>query len=40
MTVTTNPLKPLGFTDDGSAYVKDSADPKSWWAGNFRFLDL
>ena len=44
MTVTqANPLKPLGFTTDEAdpnAYVAQSLDPYSWWAGNFRFVDL
>ncbi len=38
-----NPLKSLGFSTDAMVetnYVKDSMDPYSWWAGNFRFLDL
>ncbi|MDB9527630.1 chlorophyll a/b binding light-harvesting protein [Oscillatoria sp. CS-180] len=44
MTVTqSNPLKPLGFTTDTAdpnTYVSQSLDPYSWWAGNFRFVDL
>ncbi|MGD1862437.1 MAG: chlorophyll a/b binding light-harvesting protein [Leptolyngbyaceae cyanobacterium] len=44
MTVTqSNPLKPLGFVDDESnpnAFVAQSLKPYSWWAGNFRFVDL
>jgi photosystem II CP43 chlorophyll apoprotein len=37
-----NPLKPLGFSSDTIApnYVVDSVDPYSWWAGNFRFVNL
>ena len=38
-----NLLKPLGFSSDaalGTNFVKDSMDPYSWWAGNFRFLNL
>jgi photosystem II CP43 chlorophyll apoprotein len=38
-----NPLKPLGFSTDTDIitnYVKDSVDPYSWWAGNFRFVNL
>ena len=38
-----NPLKPLGFTSDTAdpnAFVANSVDPYSWWAGNFRFVDL
>ena len=44
MTVTqSNPLKPVGFSTDTAApntYVADSLDPYSWWAGNFRFVNL
>ncbi|MEM6519048.1 MAG: chlorophyll a/b binding light-harvesting protein [Cyanobacteria bacterium P01_D01_bin.71] len=44
MTVTqSNPLQPLGFVDDESdptAFVAQSLNPYSWWAGNFRFVDL
>ena len=44
MTVTqSNPLKPLGFTTDTAdpnTFVAESLDPYSWWAGNFRFVDL
>ena len=44
MTVTqANPLKPLGFSTDTAVatnYVAESLDPYSWWAGNFRFVDL
>ena len=44
MTVTqSNPLKPLGFSTDTAVaanYVTDSLNPYSWWAGNFRFVDL
>jgi photosystem II CP43 chlorophyll apoprotein len=44
MTVTqTNPLNSLGFSTDtavASNYVTDSVDPYSWWAGNFRFVNL
>ncbi|MEM9116725.1 MAG: chlorophyll a/b binding light-harvesting protein [Cyanobacteria bacterium P01_F01_bin.56] len=44
MTATqTNPLKPLGFTADEAdpnAFVAQSLNPYSWWAGNFRFVDL
>lgn len=44
MTATqTNPLKPLGFSTDTAIvdnYVTDSLNPYSWWAGNFRFVDL
>ncbi len=44
MTVTQlNPLKPLGFSSDTAspyAYVADSLEPYSWWAGNFRFVNL
>lgn len=39
----TNPLKSLGFSTDRfpeTTYVKDSVDPYSWWAGNFRFVNL
>lgn len=38
-----NLLKPLGFSSDAALnanYVKDSVDPYSWWAGNFRFVNL
>jgi len=38
-----NPLKPLGFTTaegDPNAFVPQSLNPYSWWAGNFRFADL
>lgn len=38
-----NLLKPLGFSSDatlGTNYVKDSMDPYSWWAGNYRFVNL
>ncbi|MEM8642068.1 MAG: chlorophyll a/b binding light-harvesting protein [Cyanobacteria bacterium P01_G01_bin.54] len=43
MTVASNnPLKPLGFSEDtfSENYVEDSLNPYSWWAGNFRFVDL
>ena len=44
MTITQpNPLKSLGFSTDAAVqtnYVADSLDPYSWWAGNFRFVDL
>ncbi|MEO1299564.1 MAG: chlorophyll a/b binding light-harvesting protein, partial [Cyanobacteria bacterium J06636_16] len=44
MTATqTNPLKPLGFSTDTAVatnYVAESLNPYSWWAGNFRFVDL
>ena len=38
-----NMLKPLGFSSDATLktnYVADSIDPYSWWAGNFRFVNL
>ncbi|NER84671.1 MAG: chlorophyll a/b binding light-harvesting protein, partial [Leptolyngbya sp. SIO1D8] len=38
-----NPLKTLGFSTNTAApntFVADSLDPYSWWAGNFRFVDL
>lgn len=38
-----NPLQPLGFSNDpaiATHYVTNSVDPYSWWAGNFRFVDL
>ncbi|NJR40858.1 MAG: chlorophyll a/b binding light-harvesting protein [Leptolyngbyaceae cyanobacterium CSU_1_4] len=38
-----NLLQPLGFSNDpaiATNYVADSVDPYSWWAGNFRFVDL
>lgn len=43
ITTSTNPLKPLGFSTDESSprnYVADSVNPTSWWAGNFRFVNL
>lgn len=38
-----NILKPFGFSSDaalGTNFVKDSMDPYSWWAGNYRFVNL
>lgn len=45
MTTTTpvNLLKPLAFSTDTATannYVAQSLEPYSWWAGNFRFVNL
>ena len=44
VTQSTNPLRFLGFSTDNNVdvknYVRDSQEPYSWWAGNFRFVDL
>ncbi|MBF2002166.1 MAG: chlorophyll a/b binding light-harvesting protein [Synechococcales cyanobacterium M58_A2018_015] len=43
LNTTNNPLQPLGFSTDPAVpttYVADSLDPYSWWAGNFRFVNL
>ena len=44
VTQSTNPLRFLGFSTDNNVdvtnYVGNSQEPYSWWAGNFRFVDL
>ena len=43
MTTTISPFKSIGFSNDitqPSNYVGDSLNPYSWWAGNFRFVNL
>ena len=42
-TTNSNLFTPLGFSSDSDnpqAFVVQSNDPYSWWAGNFRFVDL